>query len=117
MLAAMLCSTPFGITEGGTLLILLRDPPRDRCSTPFGITEGGTLLILLRDPPRDRCSTPFGITEGGTQPVNEAEAPEMEIIPTNRPTTRTTANALRNVFFMGCQTSERGRWVRGDGLR
>ncbi len=86
------CSTPFGITEVGTLaadafetarLVLnafrhhrgrhersrLRHRRGHRwCSTPFGITEVGT----GKPPDADsthaaRCSTPFGITEVGTR--------------------------------------------------
>ena len=39
---------------------------RSMCSTPFGITEVGTLASAIDPSRRDVCSTPFGITEVGT---------------------------------------------------
>ena len=84
------CSTPFGITEVGTLPELLADRAHNQCSTPFGITEVGTRAVpalaqqrgvlnafrhhrgrhafrhVLGDV-RVKCSTPFGITEVGTR--------------------------------------------------
>ena len=84
------CSTPFGITEVGTLGVERPLRRRERCSTPFGITEVGTgqsfrdgkpveLLNAFRHHggrhwntgapyyPDFYCSTPFGITEVGTR--------------------------------------------------
>ena len=84
-----MCSTPFGITEVGTLKTSRlfsgcagaqrlsasqRSAPEAEpettlpfaCSTPFGITEVGTSTHSRRPTPSGRCSTPFGITEVGT---------------------------------------------------
>ena len=62
------CSTPFGITEVGTLPASAQPGIGDRmCSTPFGITEAGTSpSTSTRALERPACSTPFGITEAGT---------------------------------------------------
>ena len=85
-----MCSTPFGITEGGHVAGAPPMPPLDKmCCTPFGITEGGIHksrsslaerrhvlnafrhhrgghVLVFEDRVISRvCSTPFGITEGG----------------------------------------------------
>ena len=39
---AFLCSTPFGIMEGNTAMLVDEDMEWDACSTPFGIMEGNT---------------------------------------------------------------------------
>src|SRR5205807_640062 len=46
------CSTPFGITEVGTLALSFEPITSDRCSTPFGITEVGTSCTRMRRPGR-----------------------------------------------------------------
>ena len=85
-LAAMLCSTPFGINEwitdrerGGvddcTVLNAFRHQrmdhkrflaagwPAEKCSTPFGINEWITTTTERRRAAGVWCSTPFGINE------------------------------------------------------
>ena len=41
------------------------------CSTPFGITEVGTLAMNEAGYSAEECSTPFGITEVGTRPRHD----------------------------------------------
>ena len=62
------CSTPFGITEVGTIVMRFTHLMYPlKCSTPFGITEVGTRQIRQPLTDWEKCSTPFGITEVGTR--------------------------------------------------
>src|SRR5271165_3955325 len=69
------CSTPFGITEVGTILWGIASDGDNPCSTPFGITEVGTSGFRCPLGGSPLCSTPFGITEVGTRDQSFASTP------------------------------------------
>ena len=60
------CAQRLSASQRGACLVGVgRGPDIRVCSTPFGITEGGIRRSRPRSAVKLRCSTPFGITEGG----------------------------------------------------
>ena len=64
--AGRVCSTPFGITEVGTLALAVRRRPLNRVLNAFRHHRGRHDCRSSSAAGTRRCSTPFGITEVGT---------------------------------------------------
>ncbi|TMQ76465.1 hypothetical protein ACCUM_4315 [Candidatus Accumulibacter phosphatis] len=62
----VMCSTPFGIKDDGTMNAHTLSAGEKGCSTPFGIKDDGTMIEADSTLPKCRCSTPFGIKDDGT---------------------------------------------------
>ena len=70
-----MCSTPFGITEGGIHKSRSSLAERRHVLNAFRHHRGGHVLVFEDRVISRVCSTPFGITEGGIRPACPSPRP------------------------------------------
>ena len=97
------CSTPFGITEGGMPAIRRATAVSTSSAQRLSASQRGACRRAAMSARSSRCSTPFGITEGGIR------SPDRAVWPLDRSAQRLSASQ-RGACVAHDQLDGRSRW-------